>query len=53
MIKQETKPFAIRVHEATHCAKDAHLVTYVIYGGEGKIKEGIAISFDQKYLDNC
>jgi hypothetical protein len=47
------KPFAIRVHEATICANDAHLITYVRYGDESNRKEGIANSVDQKYLDNC
>jgi len=29
------------------------LITYVRYGDEGKIEEGIVNLLDQKYLDNC
>ena len=38
------------MHEATNCANDAHLLTNVRCGDEGKIKEGIVNSVDQKYL---
>jgi len=41
------------VHEATNYANDTHLIAYVRDGEKGNIKEGIANSVDQKYLDNC
>ena len=51
--KTRKKPFAIRVHEATNCANDGHLIICVRYGDEGKTKEGIVNLVDQRCLDNC